>query len=264
MKVNIDGDELIYRAAFACQQKRYKYRSVEAPEGGTAHVAEFRYKRDASAWLAEQSEEFIETVEEVVEPVQNALYSIKNTVRTILKETGADDYCIYLGGKGNFRLRVFPEYKAGRPPKPVHYQACRDYLSYEFNTVVVDGIEADDALGIAQGKDTIICSQDKDLDTVPGWHYNHVKNEFYFVEPNDAEHWFWVQMLVGDRVDNIQGLSGVGEATALKLLEPFGRDFIKIEGFVKSCYVVDLGDEDLSLFNMNLKLIRILQEEVDE
>lgn len=78
-----------------------------------------------------------------------------------------------------------------------------------------EGDEADDALGIAQcqagcGEDTIICSIDKDLDGIPGWHYNFSKNRkadgTYIVSEVNANRFFYKQILSGDSTDNIPGM----------------------------------------------------------
>jgi len=83
--------------------------------------------------------------------------------------------------------------------------------------------EADDAIGIraySMGEeDYIICSIDKDLDNLRGKHYNFVKNEAYYVTEEQAIKNFYRQLLTGDRVDNIPGLSGIGPKKAEKILE---------------------------------------------
>src|SRR5690606_8647887 len=91
----------------------------------------------------------------------------------------------------------------------------------------VFGMEADDALSIYQHKDlnnadenggqynTIICTLDKDLDMVPGWHYRWSKGNVDEIEPwfqtsIGGLRCFYKQCLLGDSVDNIHGLYGVG------------------------------------------------------
>jgi 5'-3' exonuclease len=78
-----------------------------------------------------------------------------------------------------------------------------------------------------------VCSIDKDLDVLPGRHFNFVKGEEYLVPPglgslklsDDRKKvigrgliWFYAQMLLGDSADNIQGLSGHGPVLVNKLL----------------------------------------------
>ena len=62
--------------------------------------------------------------------------------------------------------------------------------------------------------ETIICTIDKDLDMVPGWHYDFVKDIKYFIDEDTADEWFWCQMIMGDSTDNIQGIPGGGKKLA--------------------------------------------------
>jgi hypothetical protein len=66
-------------------------------------------------------------------------------------------------------------------------------------------------LGVCQGEDTIICSIDKDLRTIPGKHYNLDSGVVDEVTRHDAWHNFWSQVLTGDSTDNIEGLKGCGK-----------------------------------------------------
>lgn len=153
------------------------------------------------------------------------LYIVKSrldeAIHNILKALNTRKYRCYLTGqeKDNFRFDVYPAYKATRTqPKPVHYQLIRDLLIMEHAADVVNGMEADDALGCDQATNTIIVSIDKDLDQIPGWHYNFVKGIKYYVEPEQGMRHFYMQCLTGDRIDNIPGITGVGPKTAAKWL----------------------------------------------
>jgi len=68
---------------------------------------------------------------------------------------------------------------------------------------------------------TMIVTIDKDLDMVPGYHYNWLKQERYFVTEEEGMRNFYIQVLTGDGVDNIQGLKGVGPVGAKKILDPY-------------------------------------------
>jgi L-rhamnose mutarotase len=116
--------------------------------------------------------------------------------------------------------------------KPVHYNHIRNWLQWVWEGYMVVGDEADDYLGIEQTKKTlildngtvdtnasIICSIDKDLMMIPGWHYNIKTGETTFVNENDAMRFFWKQMLMGDTVDNIQGVPRIGKVKASKLID---------------------------------------------
>ena len=136
----------------------------------------------------------------------------------------ADGYEVILSGKTNFREDIFPEYKANRDPshKPHWYKEIKEYLIKHHDAFVTDGEEADDLLGILQcssEEETCICSIDKDLDMIAGWHYNWNKDSFYLVDQENADRNFFKQWLQGDKTDNIAGLAGVGPAKAEKILK---------------------------------------------
>ena len=145
-------------------------------------------------------------------------------IQKILADTKATEYQLYLTAsedKTAFRKQVYPEYKANRKsPKPVHYLALREFLTEEYETEVISEIEADDAIGIAQDKfgSTIICSIDKDLDMIPGLHYNFVKEIMYSVTDYQGIYNFYTQCLTGDTADNVKGVSGIGKKKAESIL----------------------------------------------
>lgn len=144
----------------------------------------------------------------------------EDLVDQILVNTEATEYRLFLTGKDNFRYTLYPEYKANRrdKEKPFWLEGIRQYLKANFNAEVIDGQEADDALGIAQTDDTIICSIDKDLLMIPGKHYNFVKDEFVTIDKDQAMRNFYMQCLTGDRSDNIKGIDGIGPKKAEKIL----------------------------------------------
>jgi 5'-3' exonuclease len=124
--------------------------------------------------------------------------------------------------KSNFRYRLANDYKANRTQeKPIHYEALRQHLIQHLEAIVVDGQEADDALGIEQASrmDSCIVTIDKDLDMIPGMHYNFVKEVLYDISPLEGIRSFFWQVLVGDRTDNVQGCPGIGVAKATRILE---------------------------------------------
>ncbi len=173
-------------------------------------------------------------------------------IADIMDAAGADSNIIYLTGKGNFRLDVatVKEYKGNRKNavKPFHAANVRAYL-VSLGAIVVDGMEADDALAIEQMKyleldsvfpvegKTVICTRDKDLRQVPGWHYGWECG----LQPEFAPLWvdemgglemnckrklkgvglmfFYSQILTGDTTDNIPGLKGCGDVAAYNLLK---------------------------------------------
>jgi 5'-3' exonuclease len=127
---------------------------------------------------------------------------------------------IFLGGKTNFRtdIATIKEYKGGRDRKPIHYAAIRNYLVEVHDAEVIEGMEADDALGIYQTSDSCICTIDKDLDMVEGYHYNFVTDKMYTITPGVALRKFYTQLLTGDPVDCIVGVPLIGKVKAAKIL----------------------------------------------
>lgn len=144
----------------------------------------------------------------------------KELVEQILHDTGADEYEVWLTGKGNFRYTVYPEYKANRigMVRPKWEKEVKEYLIADFGANVSDGCEADDMMGAHQTENTIICTIDKDLKQIPGSHYNFVKREKFTVSREEADRFFYYQLLVGDPTDNIKGVPGIGKVKAERLL----------------------------------------------
>lgn len=136
------------------------------------------------------------------------------------------DYKGFLTGSGNYRYDIAKTqpYKGNRKAeKPKHYDLLREYLIKAWGCEVVEGQEADDAIGIMASENEdkesfVIMSIDKDLDMIEGWHYNFVKDNKYFIEPFEALKRFYSQILTGDNVDNIPGLKGIGPAKSAKIL----------------------------------------------
>jgi len=142
----------------------------------------------------------------------------------VYTELDCNDYKAYITGAGNFRYLVAKTapYKGNRKDfqKPRHYDALRAYLQ-RLGAELVEGQEADDAIAIEASKEpgsTWIVSIDKDFDQVPGWHYNFVKKEKYYVTEDEGIRSFYTQILTGDRVDNIIGIKGIGPVKAEKIL----------------------------------------------
>jgi len=218
----IDADVIRYRVGFACEKKHYFVFLKDAEDYG--YVASFENKTDLNKWLKLHDAADSVSVEErlEVDELPNCLHSVKLQIESILKDTQADDFAVYLSGKDNFRDKLVDYYKANRDRahRPAHYENITKYLLDHWNAEVVDGIEADDALGVAQATDleacikhddtfygnTVICTIDKDLDNVPGWHYNFVKGDLYWVDAETATKNFYSQLLSGDAADNIPGL----------------------------------------------------------
>ena len=225
MHLLFDLDGFVYRAAFSTQKT---FRHVRLEEGGDI-VASFNYHKDMKEWLTqrelEQKEVFIGK-EIVIEEDYIAKHNAKAIVNNVLETFPGASAEYYLTVTGNFRDLVYDQYKANRTAdKPAHYKCVLDYYKKILSPTVVDGIEADDILAIRatslgeEGKEWCIVSQDKDLKTVPGVHFDPVKMLIEVVDPWTADFNFYCQVLTGDSVDNIPGIYGIGKQKAKRLLE---------------------------------------------
>lgn len=164
----------------------------------------------------------------------------------------------YVGGEGNFRFDIYPEYKANRKDleKPKYLKQAYAYLVHFWNGTVVNGVEADDIVAIRAtelGDDCVIVGIDKDLRQIAGTHYNWKKREFETITPEQADYNFWMQMLTGDTSDNIKGIKGIGPKKAEKLLGEFSSLNLYYHSAVEEVY----GDKEL--FEQTYKCLRLLR-----
>lgn len=198
------------------------------------------------------------------EDVDVAIMRLDNMMTDILSY--GDSYRSFLTGSQhnypitdvvNFRKIINPEYKANRKDliAPIHLDMCRKYLIEEYNTEVVIGMEADDALGINQTEETVIVSIDKDLLMVEGMHYNFVKKEYHEVSELDGLKAFYRQMLIGDSSDNIFGVKGIGKVKAAKLI-----DHLETREEMDNL-VADLYDNNPERYYMNADCLWIMRKE---
>lgn len=193
------------------------------------------------------------------DPLDVAIFRVDKLMREILEASDSNEYHAFLTGSDNFRKKINPEYKANRKDTvpPIYLQDCREYLVSEWNAKLSHGCEADDLLGIHQNKNTVICSIDKDLLQIPGRHFNWTKQQYgdyTLITPEEGWLFFWKQMLIGDRTDNLFGIQGIGPKKADKLLT---LDMTQQELFE---VVYELYD-DPKRFAMNATCFWIQQEE---
>lgn len=176
-----------------------------------------------------------------VEPVKHAYYNINSIIKKVLKRCETGNYrCILTkpGDKTNFRFDIYKYYKENRVScasecgdphpyncnekyghaltghKPIYFKECHDFIVKRWKAEETQGQEADDAITMIhialnpfgfeeKVVNSIICSLDKDFNTVPGWHYNWKRDEFWFVSEVQAKRNFYLQLLTGDTSDNI-------------------------------------------------------------
>ena len=184
-----------------------------------------------------------------------ALSRLEQTMTELCMDLDCEDYKGFLTGKGNFResIAVTVPYKGQRvSEKPVHLQALRDHLVNSWGFEVVNGIEADDAVGIAAyavpEDESIMVHIDKDLNQFRGWHYNYRKKEKYHVSEFEGLTAFYTQILTGDRIDNIVGLKGIGPVKAKRILAECTNENELYEAVLKAYE----GDQQRVLENAQL------------
>lgn len=232
MQPLIDGDVILYEAGFAAE----------------------------AGWKGEDSPPF----DYVAEVVDKRLVGICETV------DATQPPIIFFTGKTNFRTQIAKrrKYKERASNKPFHYYNIKAYLRTKYECVQREGLEADDLMAIYQRDDTVICTRDKDLRQVPGWHYGWelanqpsfgplLVDEFGKIELVRKKNstkitgygslFFYAQCLVGDGVDTVPGLDGIGPVKAFNILEPTrttAEAFKAVREAYRAVYGDD-GDEEL-------------------
>ena len=193
-----------------------------------------------------------------------AVTNAKAFVERILDETGCPKGTITFTASENYRKDVLPTYKGNRKiRKPILFKAVRNALiEYEpLDWFHIAGIEADDMMGILHTEDpdnTVICSADKDMLTIPGFHYNIFEPAFegiVEVSEDEAERRFYCHVMSGDRTDGYPGAPGYGAVRANRALDPAAPlDHAKAWETVVEAFD---GDEEEAL--INARCARILR-----
>tara|TARA_R110000868_G_scaffold255828_1_gene512477 strand:- start:3148 stop:3894 length:747 start_codon:yes stop_codon:yes gene_type:complete len=178
------------------------------------------------------------------DPVGYALTSTRQMIQGIVNELGAEGV-VFLTGTTNFRTEYGCDkwpYKGQRKggDKPRHLQAIRTYMIEQLDAAVSVNEEADDLLSInASQNGWGIATLDKDLNGCSGWHYNWRKELMYYVTEEEADRFFYTQMLTGDPTDNIPGLFRmVGMKASAKIKAPLEEmtDPVAMYDYVRSVY----------------------------
>lgn len=148
----------------------------------------------------------------------------------------------------NWRRSILPSYKAHRPGvhrKPLAYWPLREWISKTYKSACYPSLEADDVLGILAGTfptGTIVVSEDKDLQQIPGLLYNPNKPELGVVgiTEEEADYFHLYQTMTGDAVDGYYGCPGIGPVRAKRAL----ADSMTWETVVSVYESVGLSEED--------------------
>ena len=152
-------------------------------------------------------------------------------VADVLDRTESQKAVIALSGTQNWRKSILSTYKHNRKRKrkPLIFNELKGYAKEVYRTYEFDNLEADDVLGLLAGDpglgkvrgEKVIVTVDKDLMTIPGYHYYTNKPEEGLIqvseEQADYNHLF--QSLVGDSVDGYVGCPGIGPVRAERVLQ---------------------------------------------
>ncbi len=172
-----------------------------------------------------------------------AVKGVLNMLKSLRKQYPDSLFAVVFDAKGGtFRDAMFAEYKANRPSMPDDLRVQVEPLhasvrALGYPLLCVEGVEADDVIGTlarssaAAGRPVIISTGDKDMAQLVDGHVTLVNtmtgsvldvagvHEKFGVGP---EHIIDFLALMGDKVDNIPGVPGVGEKTAVGLLTGIG------------------------------------------
>lgn len=156
---------------------------------------------------------------DAVKSVEYELFKIQDSIGKF------DGHIIlFYSSTSNFRKLVDPEYKGHRNRrKPCGYRKVINILSERYETLTIDNLEADDALGIYATREPghIVVSPDKDLRQIPGTLYD-MTNPVQTITPEDGFAWFLTQTMSGDATDGYPGIPGIGLKRADALLTKNG------------------------------------------
>ena len=255
--LNVEADELLYRAAFATEKQGYKLITHQ----GAIRDFGNRYTKTQILTKIKQLnlQNYTLAGYKIVEPLEHALYLIKRNIQKF-KTIGIPKLWLSPSDKSNFRFNIAvtpgPKgagYKANRPTKPIYYNEIREYLIKQHGAEEIHGYEADDALGIYQTDNSVAVHIDKDIAMIQGKHLHWIKNERYIVETelgelpqNDkrgtGKAFFFHQMLTGDNVDNIPGIPKIGPIKATKLLSK-AKTELEMLDIVSELYYNEYKDE---------------------
>lgn len=248
--LNQEADEIAYRCAFACERQGYifhgKKNKVDLGNKYTKTQIKTFFSNKGKTIDVDYTLEpykIIENEKTVIVTLDAMIKRLRATeIEYKRKWHRVHDIRLWLSPSdhSNFRYSIVntagPKglgYKAGRPEKPVHLAMIRDRLLKVYDAEEIPGYEADDALGMYQTEETVASHIDKDINMIPGHHFNHVTGEYYFtpfdsfgsLELNEKRKlvglgtiFFYAQLLMGDPTDNIPGIKKLGPVKAYDLL----------------------------------------------
>ena len=199
-------------------------------------------------------------------------------------ETPIDFYEIFVTKcSKSFRKELAPSYKSNRK-RNKYVSLLRNHFMFEMDAIYDDVYEADDLIADrarALRDDCIVISIDKDLKTIGGYYWSYYKQplkdddgeyylndfggkeQFYkqrevmYIEKDEADRLFWIQMLEGDTSDNIKGVKGIGAVGAKKIINNATSNFVS----TARTYIKKNQKDD---FWINYELLRLGSRELNE
>ena len=172
-----------------------------------------------------------------------AVKGVLNMLRSLRRQYPDSPFAVVFDAKGGtFRDELFADYKANRPPMPDELRLQVEPLHASVRALglpllCVEGVEADDVIGTlarqsaAEGRDVVISTGDKDMAQLVCKHVtlvNTMTGSVYDIEGVREKFGVGPELIIdylalmGDKIDNIPGVPGVGEKTALGLLVGVG------------------------------------------
>ena len=182
-----------------------------------------------------------------------------NELNKVTKAMMDDDFILYFSSTQNFRKKIYPDYKGHRMKrKPLGYKRLVNYCRENHNFKLIEGLEADDTIGIEATRhadpSNIIVSPDKDMRQIPSVLWN-LTDDVTEITEEEGDRWHLVQSLSGDPTDGYSGCPGIGVKRATELLD---KNENKWEAVCKAFRDRGLSDDDALL---NARLAKILRNE---
>lgn len=182
-----------------------------------------------------------------------------NELNKVTKAMMDDDFILYFSSTENFRKKIYPDYKGHRMKrKPLGYKRLVNYCRKNHNFKLIEGLEADDTIGIEATRhanpSNIIVSPDKDLKQIPSVLWN-LTDDVIEITKEEGDRWHLVQSLSGDPTDGYSGCPGIGVKRATELLDKNENQW---EAVCKAYRDRGLSDDDALL---NARLAKILRNE---
>lgn len=209
---------------------------------------------------------------------QSCLEDAVTQMHELIENAKNENFCDYLaiavGGPDNWRDDFYWGYKKStgrqnsRKTMPDWIPDLKAELANRSDAILTDNVEADDVIRMwatqckSADKDYVVISHDKDLDCIEGPHFDPRKWRTYFVDSESANVSYWKQLLMGDGIDNIPGIKGIGPKKADKLLETTKSNQERKEMVCKE-YDKAYGSEGFNNMLANGRLLHIMQNEAD-